>query len=81
MPRIFEWRGYIFFFYSNEGNPREPLHVHIRKRRAISKFWIEPEVELAANHGMNARELRQLKKVVAENVDLIRNTWNEFFGE
>lgn len=26
MPKIFEYFGYIFFFYSNE---HEPIHVHV----------------------------------------------------
>ena len=30
MPVIFRYKGFRFFFYSNEGNPREALHVHAR---------------------------------------------------
>ena len=26
MPKIFEYFGYVFFFYSNE---HEPIHVHV----------------------------------------------------
>jgi Domain of unknown function (DUF4160) len=29
MPIVFRARGFRFFFYSNEGSPREPLHIHI----------------------------------------------------
>jgi hypothetical protein len=28
MPNIFQLEGYRFFFFSNEGNPREPVHEH-----------------------------------------------------
>lgn len=28
MPKIFEYFGFIFFFYSNE---HEPIHVHVNK--------------------------------------------------
>jgi hypothetical protein len=31
MPTIFLWNGYRFYFYSNEGRPREGRHIHIRK--------------------------------------------------
>ena len=31
MPVVFRTEGHAFFFYSNEGNPREPVHVHVRK--------------------------------------------------
>lgn len=28
MPVILRVTGYVFYFYSNEGDPREPVHVH-----------------------------------------------------
>ena len=34
MPKIFEYLGIIFFFYSNE---HEPIHVHARKGEFESK--------------------------------------------
>ena len=42
MPTIFQLEGYRFFFFSNEGNPREPVHVHIRKDGSRAKFWLHP---------------------------------------
>ncbi len=47
MPVVFRYKGYRFFFYSNEGNPREPLHIHVRKGDAIAKLWLEPFPEVA----------------------------------
>jgi len=47
MPTVFRERGFRFFFYSNEGMPREPLHIRIEKGDAEAKFWLEPEVQLA----------------------------------
>jgi hypothetical protein len=34
MPKIFEYLGIIFFFYSNE---HEPIHVHAKKGEYESK--------------------------------------------
>lgn len=79
MPVIFQWKGYKFFFFSNEGSPSEARHVHVRKEAAIAKFWIQPEVKLADSWGMSARELNTLKRVVEDNANLIKETWNEFF--
>ena len=31
MPIVFRYHGYKFFFYSNEGDPREPVHIHVRQ--------------------------------------------------
>jgi hypothetical protein len=43
MPVILRYKGYTFFFFSNEGNPREPLHVHVRRAGVAAKFWVEPQ--------------------------------------
>ena len=29
MPTVFRHLGFRFFFYSNEGNPLEPVHIHV----------------------------------------------------
>lgn len=31
MPTVFRDGGFRFFFYSNEGDPREPVHVHVER--------------------------------------------------
>jgi len=80
MPTILRYKGYRFFFYSNEGDPREPLHVHARKGEAVTKFWLEPEPAVAESYGMTPPELRELLSVAVENKDLIRRQWNDYFG-
>jgi hypothetical protein len=40
MPVVFRERGFKFFFYSNEGNPREPIHIHVEKGTVEAKFWL-----------------------------------------
>jgi paraquat-inducible protein B len=47
MPVILRLEGYSFLFYSNEGTPREPAHIHVRKARDEAKFWLFPIVALA----------------------------------
>ena len=80
MPTVFHDRGFRFFFYSNEGSPREPVHIHVEKDTFEAKFWLEPELRLAYNDGYNARTLRQLLEIVDLNRDQIERAWNEFFG-
>jgi Domain of unknown function (DUF4160) len=80
MPTVFRERGFRFFFYSNEGSPREQVHVHVEKDDLEAKFWLEPEVKVAYNDGYDARILRQLLDIVEANRDLIERVWNEFFG-
>ena len=79
MPLIFTHRGYRFFFFSNEGNPREPVHVHIRKGTQIAKFWLEPFVQLAESYGFSSPELNKLAEIVENRKKDIKEAWNEHF--
>ncbi len=80
MPVIFRYKGFRFFFYSNEGNPREPVHVHVRSGEGEAKFWLRPTVQLDDSNGFDARTLRELLEVVEQNAALIERVWNEHFG-
>lgn len=80
MPLIFRWNGYRFHFFSNEGDPREPVHVHVERGDADAKFWLFPTVEVAYNHGFNARTLRELERIVEARRDNILEAWNEHFS-
>jgi Domain of unknown function (DUF4160) len=80
MPTVFRARGFRFFFYSNEGSPREPMHIHVEKGDAEAKYWLEPEIKLAYNDGYDARTLRELLEVVAANQGRIKRAWDEFFS-
>ena len=79
MPKIFEWKGYKFFFFSNEGTPREPCHIHVRKGEQVAKFWVDPAVTLAWAYEMSSGELKSIQRVIEEKQDEIRSSWNEYF--
>ena len=55
MPTVFRVGGNNFFFYSNEGSPREPVHVHVRKGASSAKIVLEPTVRVVESRGFNAR--------------------------
>jgi len=80
MPVVFRYKGYRFFFHSNEGEPKEPLHIHARKGEAVAKFWFEPVACVADVYGMSSHELHELLDVAIENKDLIARYWNEHFS-
>ena len=81
MPVAFRHKGFRFAFYSNEGDPREPPHVHAIKNGVDAKFWLSPEIVVAYNDGFNSRTLRELTELVSERRDFIVRAWDEFFGE
>jgi hypothetical protein len=63
VPTVFRHDGYRFFFFSNEGDPREPPHVHVRRGGGEAKFWLMPEVAVAESFGFNAAELNALSEL------------------
>ena len=81
MPTVFRYKGYRFFFFSNEGIPREALHIHVRKGSATAKIWLEPKISVAESYQINPNELAELLRVVLKNRKLIERAWNEFFSE
>jgi len=80
MPVVFRYRGFRFFFYSNEGSPREPLHVHVRSGGSEAKIWLEPQFQVASSFGFDAGTLRELIEVAQANRALIERTWHEYFS-
>ncbi len=80
MPVVFRRGGFRFFFYANEGSPREATHIHVERDEQQAKFWLRPEVSIAYNDGFNARSLRELLRLVESNRESIEQAWNDFFG-
>ena len=81
MPAVFRYRGIRFHFFSNEGNPREPIHIHAEGAGGEAKFWLRPDVRVASNAGFDRRTLAELVAVVEQQRDLIERSWNEYFGQ
>lgn len=80
MPKVSDWNGHRFHFFSNEGDPREPVHIHVTKDRDTARFWIKPDVALAYSKGFGAKVLSQLVSVIESRVEEIERTWNDDFG-
>lgn len=80
MPAVFRDRGRRFHFYSDEGTPREPVHIHVSEAGKEAKFWVEGEIRLARKIGYNDRDVRELAEIVEANRDLIERSWHDFFG-
>ena len=81
MPAVFRHKGFRYGFYSNEGQPREPPHVHVSKGEADAKFWLVPTVDLAYNRGHPARVLRELTEVITHRRQALLEAWHEHFPE
>jgi hypothetical protein len=80
MPVVFRDGGLRYFFYSNEGNPREPRHIHVKGGGRDAKIWLEPEVSIADSYGFNSSELARILRFVSQGRDQILKAWHEHFG-
>lgn len=81
MPSILRYKGYTFFFFSSEGVPREPVHVHVRGQGGVGKIWVEPQVMVAHTSGIPAKTLRELVRFVGEHREYFINIWKEYFDD
>jgi hypothetical protein len=77
MPEVFRIAGFVFFFYSNEG--QEPMHIHVRKAGGFAKFWIEP-VELDFSHGFKIPDIKRAEELILEHMEIIKKKWYEVYG-
>lgn len=79
MPVVLRIAGFRFFFFSNEGDPPEPMHIHVRRGEAVAKVWLEPQIRVADSHGFDSRTLAEIARMVTANRRLIERRWHEHF--
>lgn len=75
MPTILRIANFRFHFYSNEGN--ESSHIHIRSADGECKFWLEP-IALASNRGITPHDLREIERLIFENIKILRDSYHEY---
>jgi Domain of unknown function (DUF4160) len=76
MPTALRIGPFRFYLYSYDC--REPRHMHVDRENRSAKFWLDPDVTLAANHGYNRRELREIERMMREHLETLRNEWDGF---
>ncbi len=87
MPQIFRIGAYTVYFWSNEGAPLEPIHVHIAEGRASAngtKVWItrSGKTVLSNNNArIPIRILRGIMRMIEANSAEIIEEWIKQFGE
>ena len=87
MPQILRIGPYIIFFWSNEGQPLEPIHVHVAEgdpRPNATKIWITSAGKtLLCNNNSNISPsvLKKIMRQIEANIDMIVNAWISYFGE
>jgi hypothetical protein len=46
----------------------------------VSRRRLEPSIELANNHGLSEREVREALRLIEERKDEIKAAWHAHFG-
>jgi hypothetical protein len=75
-PTVFRSGAYRFFFFSRE---ESRPHIHVSHPNGEAKFWIDPDIELAANYGLTPQVLSKVLRLIEEHEDEIRAAWRRHF--
>ena len=73
-PTVFRDGRYRFHFFSLE---EDRIHIHVESPDGELKVWLEPRIELAENHGMSAREVTRILRIVEERHVEIEERWRD----
>jgi hypothetical protein len=76
MPTALSTGPYRFYFYAYDCNERR--HMHVDRDNFSAKFWLEPEVTVADNHGYSRKELRTIERIIHENIGVLRHEWDSY---
>lgn len=87
MPRIFKIGAYLIYFWSNENDPLEPVHVHVSKgnpSEISTKIWITRSGKcLLCNNKSKipSKTLEDIMDIIEARSEEIINKWISYFHE
>lgn len=87
MPQIFKVGSYWVYFWSNENDPLEPVHVHIAQgapQANATKVWITRSGRCYLCHNNSQipnNVLRNILRVIEARSGEITGKWLAYFGE
>ncbi|MBE6361769.1 MAG: DUF4160 domain-containing protein [Treponema bryantii] len=86
MPQVFKLGSYWVYFWTNENNPLEPIHVHISEGKPVpnaTKIWITKDgrCSLANNNSkIPTVILNKLMRVIEARSTEIIEKWESYFN-
>jgi hypothetical protein len=75
MPTLLRVGPYQFFIVMFDCGER--MHVHVQGGGGEAKFWLVPEVSLAAHRGYTARDLVRIETITEVHRATLRERWLE----
>ena len=87
MPQIFRIGSYIVYFWSNENDPLEPVHIHVamvKPTKNATKIWITRSGNcLLCNNNSNIPKhtLNYIMDIIRARSKEICDMWCNYFGD
>lgn len=87
MPQVFKIGPYWVYFWTNEGDPLEPVHVHVSQgapTARATKIWITKagKTYLCNNNSrIPPKTLRNIMRIIEARSSEVIAQWNEYFGK
>lgn len=87
MPQIFKIGSYIVYFWSNENDPLEPIHVHVALNiptENATKIWITKagKCYLCNNNSkIPIRVLKNIMEIIEARSKEVIAKWKNYFNE
>ena len=87
MPQVFKIGSFWIYFWSDENEPLEPIHVHVAKGKPVknaTKIWITKSGGgYLANNNSNIPNhiLNNIIKILEARSSEIIEKWKKFFGQ
>lgn len=75
-PTVIRYKKYRLFFFSRE---EKRMHVHVMSTDGEAKYWLEPTVDLAQNHGLPPKQLGEIQEFIEDKYDEIEKAWKKHF--
>ena len=86
MPQVFKIGSYWVYFWANENDPQEPIHVHVSQGSPTSnatKIWnTKAGKSYLANNNSHIppKVLRNIMAVIESRSEEVIQKWKDFFG-
>lgn len=86
MPQVFKIGSYWVYFWSNENDPLEPIHVHVAQGAPTgnaTKIWITRagKCYLCNNNSrIPERTLRNIMDIIEARSGEVIQKWKNYFG-
>lgn len=87
MPQVFKIGSYWVYFWTNEGKPLEPVHVHVSQGNPTAnstKIWITSrgKTYLCNNNSkIPEHTLRNIMRIIEARSEEVIAKWKSYFGE